>query len=188
MDDGVATINSQNHNVARFTIFNKDNIFLKNDFSQLNRFLNKKLPNSEKKIALIVGTKAIEEKILSKEDYFRFINCSIEFANNLEIYYWPHRGESRQTIEYVKNHANIKVVNPTLPIELVSLLIHANPEIIISMFSTALFSLKKIYPKASLTAIQMDDDCYLERKESIINMYKYFTKNTDIKIKKYDFH
>ena len=67
MDDGVATINSKNNNVPRFSIFNTKNIYLKNDFSQLSKFLNKKLIDSEKKIALVVGTKAIEEHILVKK-------------------------------------------------------------------------------------------------------------------------
>ena len=48
MDDGVATINSKNNNVPRFSIFNTKNIYLKNDFSQLSKFLNKKLIDSEK--------------------------------------------------------------------------------------------------------------------------------------------
>ena len=184
MDDGVATINSKNNNVPRFSIFNTKNIYLKNDFSQLSKFLNKKLIDSEKKIALVVGTKAIEEYILSEEDYFRFINFSIEHAENLEVYYWPHRGESTKTINHIKNHTKIRVVSADLPIEFVSIVTNARPEIIISMFSTALFSLNKIYPKASLIAIQMDNNCYLNRKESIMNMYKYFTNNTDIEIKK----
>ena len=75
------------------------------------------------------------------------------------------------------------MVSADLPIEFVSIVTNARPEIIISMFSTALFSLNKIYPKA-LIAIQMDNNCYLNRKESIMNMYKYFTNNTDIEIKK----
>ena len=184
MDDGVATINSKSNNVPRFSIFNTNNIYLKNDFSELSKFLNKKLLDSEKKIALIVGTKAIEEHILSEEDYFRFVNFSTDQTKNLEVYYWPHRGESSKTIEQINNHSKIKVISTNLPIELVSLVMNASPEIIISMFSTALFSLKKIYPKASLIAIQMDNNCYLKRKESIMNMYKYFTKNTDIEVKK----
>jgi hypothetical protein len=150
LDDGTSTLeifNKKNFtkNTKFFTIFQnnkKKKFYLKNNFFFLKKNI-KKIQRKEKSV-YILGTVLLVYKIISKRMFVNFIKLICARYKNYKIYYIPHRLE--KNFNFLIGN-NIELIRPALPIELQIISKESIPNIIISFYSTSLFSLKLIYNK-----------------------------------------
>ena len=178
LDDGVATINSSELSIPRFSIFNYHNNTTINSWRALRTLIKHRELVTEK-YSLIIGSKVVEEGIMSPNTYERFISHARTITSG-KMYYIPHRGENKNNLDSILKKYNIEIYSPRAPIEIVALLFNSAPEKIISMFSTALFSMQQIYKESLIFSIRIDDELFLKRKKQIINIYKKIEEANNI--------
>jgi hypothetical protein len=148
MDDGAKTIYLQNSFNDRnfynlFTMFNLKP--LKNQLIYINNFdyLKSKIKasfcyNNE---TVFIGSKLSEDYIISESEYLEILYKLAKKYKN--ITYIPHREESHKKLEKIFN-LGIKIRKMNLPIEFIGIE-ESIPKKVISFYSTALISLKRIY-------------------------------------------
>jgi hypothetical protein len=147
LDDGTSSLEiftkkNFKENTKFFTIFKnkKNKIYLKNNFFFLKKNI-KKIQRKEKSV-YILGTVLLVHKIISKRMLTNFIKLICARYKNHKIYYICHRLE--KNFNFLIGN-NIELIRPALPIELKIISKELIPDIIISFYSTSLFSLKLIY-------------------------------------------
>lgn len=175
LDDGVGTLNSKkaHKKYKRFSIFKgivKNTTH--NDFQFLSSIVAKK---NFSKVKIIVGAKLVEELIVEQKVYFKLIqkiidNLDLTKGSNRLIYI-PHREESEESLIDLSNKFNIEIIRLALPIELIGLECNLYPESISSVISTALFSMKLLYPNSSVFVCPINESDLLNRKAAIKNLY-----------------
>jgi hypothetical protein len=178
-DDGVATLvnEAENETFQRFTMFPEIvKCSVENDFSALKKMI---VPERKKNVAVIIGGKLAEEGIISKEYYQSLLSKMVKLLEKeqLEIVYVAHRGESQENLEKISKKWNMEVLRPNYPIELIALEFKVNPVFIVSVLSTALYSMNKIYDEANIYIYQPN---YLElkdRKYKIIKLFEAFKEH-----------
>ncbi|WP_151717006.1 polysialyltransferase family glycosyltransferase [Acinetobacter sp. TUM15071] len=179
LDDGAATLRAQFEMSKKekkvcnwFTFFNIDPLsgqkVIKHNFEKIKE-KNKKNINEGK---YFIGQPVSAMKGFSLEDYMR---CVREIANKCEsnefLYYIPHRVEN---LDLINNIPNIKVVKPTVPIEIYFLENKGSiPKEIYSCYSTALITLPVLFLGIKATAIK---NKYMIKNEMDF-MYTYFLMN-----------
>jgi hypothetical protein len=149
LDDGTSSLEVFNKKYLKkdtkfFTLFKnqKDNISIKNNFFFLRKIKQKN--QKKEKCVYILGTVLAVYKIISKKLLATFLRLICERYKNYKIYYVPHRLE--KNLNFLRGK-NIEIMRPSLPIELVIIFKEFIPKIIISFYSTSLFSLRLIYDK-----------------------------------------
>lgn len=185
LDDGVATINDsgKNYKYQRFTIFNCLQYKRNNEFQFLSSFNANSHINNLGSGSLIVGTKAVEEGILTKNVYHKFISDALKISREFshQILYIPHRGESDENIKEISAQG-LRVYRPKYPIELIGYELCIEVKSITSLFSTALYSMAIIYPSSKITAIELESNLILKRRQSIEQIYKHLNDSENISI------
>ena len=146
MDDGAKTIYIQNffnehYFYHLFTMFNlkplrKQFVYI-NNFEYLKSQLKDLNYSNE---VIFVGSKLSELNIVSEREYLDVLLILLNKYKNLV--YIPHREESLEKLKKISN-MGIKIEKTDLPIELIG--IKKVPKKVISFYSTALISLKRIY-------------------------------------------
>ncbi|ENX40932.1 polysialyltransferase family glycosyltransferase [Acinetobacter courvalinii] len=179
LDDGAATLRAQLEMSMKekkvcnwFTFFNIEPLrgqnVIKHNFEKIKE-KNKKYINKGK---YFIGQPVSAMKGFSLEDYMR---CVREIASRCEsnefLYYIPHRVEN---LDLINNIPNIKVVKPTVPIEIYFLENKGSiPKEIYSCYSTALITLPVLFLGIKATAVK---NKYMIKNE-IDFMYAYFLRN-----------
>ena len=123
-----------------------------------------------------LGQPFVESKVLSEKTYTDCFENSIKkhFIDN-SILYFPHRGENiENTPNNLKNKfQNLEIINNTLPLEKYFLENKIYPNIIISVTSTALFTLKILFPKAKVYYIKIPEkDIYSNQWNDLKLVYQ----------------
>ena len=119
----------------------------------------------------ILGGPLVETKLLIEDDYFRYLDLVMK--NNLNHFvYIPHRVEviSERMKSYISDTFEIR--KTCMPVETYFLEQNIQPAHVISFFTTAFFTLKKLYPESQYTYLYIPSDKILERKEQVENIYK----------------
>lgn len=132
----------------------------------------------------ILGQPFIESKILSQETYIKYFISSVKkyYYNNEMIEYFPHRAENiDNAVTNLKNKfENFSIIQNSIPLEKYFLENKIYPSIIIGFTSTALFTLKILFPRAEIFYIEVpQEDIFPDKKESMSSIYKIL-KNSDI--------
>lgn len=90
--------------------------------------------------------------------YLKFLEQVLSSITSREIIYIPHRLEDVSKIISILNKYNIKIEYPENVIELFFLIKGIYPTQIISFYSTALYSISKIYPDTEIFYIEIPAD------------------------------
>lgn len=178
LDDGVATLNSkENASFRRLTIFRTVE-GVHNDLKKCRDLIQSKPIFRE--VNIIVGSKLVEESICTKEVYYSILEAMAEDIGlqNTEIIYVPHRGESESNLTEILERFNFELVNNSLPIELIALEFDVQPIRVVSVLSTALYSMSLIYENAEFRVYPLNFDSIDSRREGIESLYRDMRKNT----------
>ncbi|MYL23700.1 hypothetical protein GLV89_07825 [Halomonas alkaliantarctica] len=120
----------------------------KNSLSVLKTTLDKPceyLVNTPKK-RLFLGQPFVDNKEISEKEYFDVVS-HFSFQSKSECWYLPHRSESKDTIDKLREIENLKVMTYTLPAEKVVGQHENSYSQIAGINSTALFTLHVLYPE-----------------------------------------
>lgn len=133
--------------IKLFTCFDipKTDRHITHNFSNMKK--EYKILNS-KNIVYFYGA-YLEIVEISKEKQIEFISQVIDFFEkmNLEIVYLPHRLESEEKINLIKNKLNLQIVRNEFPAEIQLLIDGFVPEYVASFGSSILITLPKIFPE-----------------------------------------
>jgi len=152
LDDGTGSLKVKNilpsKNTTLFTIFknlkiNKKIKYLENNFEKLKSM--KKKQKIDKKKIYIIGSASIEREFIRVDDFDIIINSILKKYKNKKIFYIPHRYES--PFKNLKNFKRIIIKKYNHPIELALIKEKQLPYEILGFYTTALFSLNKIFSR-----------------------------------------
>lgn len=141
--------------------------YLKNEF----HFLKTKNKNIDQDKIIIIGQPFLEAKLFSVEEFNGFlVDISNYFANHI-IEYIPHRWE--MNLEKLTFPKNITIQNHSVELPLELSLIQSNrlPSKIVSFYSSALITLKKILPM-DIEIISIDIRKFISN-EQIMEAYQF---------------
>jgi hypothetical protein len=181
---------SQPKKIVFFTMFKLDgairDICIFNQYSYLKSKICSKIENN---LAYFVGTQIVDKGIVSKNTY---LNSLKSIVNELKkevknVYYLPHRAESDFMMNEIQRILPIKKIN--VPLEF-AFLSNSSPKIIAGNFSSALFTLSRLYNKVEIRSYVFNENLILgskiETKQDIINIQDELCKDPFIKSFKLD--
>ncbi len=152
LDDGAKTLSIQ----SKFTDTKNYNLFTMYKMEALqnqNIFINtyKKVLTDKKELSikmdeiLFLGTKLSEVGIITEEYYINLIQNICNYYTDKDIVYIVHRGESQEKLNIIQKNKNITIKQLDYPIELYGLYEEEIPFKVSSFYSTAIFTMNKIY-------------------------------------------
>lgn len=170
LDDGVATLNSGTCRVyKRITIF-EGVLGIRNKLDNARLFIEQ--VDKSITVDVIVGGKLVEENICSSDTYEAILSQMIDdLQGNNKIVYVPHRGENLEKLKKLGEKYGFDVYLNELPIELIGFELKANIASIVSVLSTALFSMSLIYRDAFIKVYPLSSHAIYSRKSQIENIY-----------------
>lgn len=181
LDDGAATLRAQNEIeenkcvINWFTFFNINPIdnqkIYKHNFNSLKYMLK----NREVKLSYFIGQPYEKMINFSEEIYLSCLKeISKDYSKENPLIYIPHRIEDISILNEVEN---IYILYIDTPVEMFFVLDSIYiPERIYSCYSTALFSLKGIFPNTQVVAVKpkvhlgVIEDVYFNMKDLDINV------------------
>ena len=127
----------------------------------------------------LLGQNLTEANYMDDSTYVSYVKNIIQRYEG-EIIYMPHRSEiiSEELKALCNNKFKLQENNG--PIELMFLQKGDYPFRIISFFSSALFTLSRIFPDTSIEAIKIKSDDLLSRQDIVTTAYDFFN-NTPVK-------
>lgn len=102
-----------------------------------------------------LGGKYVDLDIIDIDDYCKSIKRALELTTGI-LYYIPHRNESDDILKMVSSIADISILKINKPVEMWFLTEGIHPKQIFSVYSTALFTTKKIFPDCEVYATSID--------------------------------
>jgi hypothetical protein len=178
LDEGINLLSfniNENYNFdfEFYTMFNisyKKKKVENNSFKYLKSLfnINKDLISNE---IAILGSPVADQDNLDKELYFDFISRIINNYSDKKISFFPHRNESLYKNKDILLKNNIKIIKPDYPIEIFFLKEKTMPSLIIGFYSTALFSLTRIFHKNNLVCKNFFYDLDLIKNDKTKNSY-----------------
>lgn len=181
LDDGAATVRAQAEMIAGkreiknwFTFFNlkplKGQVITKHRFD----FLNKLVSDKDYDGSYFIGQPVEIMKGINKDEYIRVIKKIAEsHSEEKPLIYIPHRVED---CEFLECYKNIKILRLDLPIELYFIKYNDKlPMEVYSFYSTALVSLKSLFPEISASAIKISTE--KSNYHQLDDVYEYLIDN-----------
>jgi hypothetical protein len=133
----------------------------------------------------LLGQNIVENGIIQEEVYLRYLQKILEKFEG-KIIYKPHRSEKITDNYYklINEHFSIDENISQGPIETSLIDNHVYPAVIISFFSSALFSLDKIFDEALIYAVKINTNDLINVDNNLMKVIDEcydFLKNTGIK-------
>lgn len=182
LDDGAKTISIQNNfddenYYDLFTMYTLEpkigqNIY-ENHFLRLQKRRKDDLTYDEDTI-MFLGAKLNEEGIITQEYYLELMDKIAFRYSDFKILYVPHRGDSKEKIAKIAKIKNISILNYQHPIEFYGIYEKSIPRKVFSFYSTALWSMSKMYKEVSVTAFKFDYKGS-KHQENIDKVYDYYS-------------
>lgn len=172
LDDGVATLSNHeiNKKYTRFTMFSK---YVKqskpNDFKYLSELFSR-VSDCDKK-DILIGAKFVDVGICSRDTYSKALLSMLGEKSKETFLYVPHRDESEQEVNFIRDELGFQILRLELPIELILIEKGIYPKSISHVLSTAVFSMRYIYD-APINTVRISSEKLIERKTAIEGMYK----------------
>ena len=149
---------------------------IQNQFSFMKQFVANKRRESE--LVYFIGQSLYSEKIVEKQVYLDYLESTKRYliAQNKKIIYIPHRREENlEDLNHLRDDSfSIQRLPTSVEVHLLGL--DVLPGGIYSFYSTALFSIHKIFG-IDATAVFIDNDFVKIYKEDINNAYDVFKKS-----------
>jgi hypothetical protein len=174
------------NNLNFFTVYNLDQYkneqIVKHDFSYICSLLikNTKINN----IVYVLGQPLVEIVGVEQHVYNTYLKNIFEYYSSYKILFTPHRLEivHEEIKIYISEQENIELFVPTEPIEFYFLNNSIYPLEVASFITSALFNIRKLFPKTKTRAFEIDLAKLDEHHKSGISLiYKHF-RNEDIEI------
>jgi len=188
LDDGSASLVIQDsftdsHSFDYFTMFEmvafKNQSIITHNFEYFHTQLGiDVIP--KKSTVVILGNKFYEAGMLSREDSEYLLKKIMDDLGNEDVLYVAHRGESKEKLYSIQKEHKLDVVQYDFPIELYALYKKELPKQVVSLFSTALFSLSKIYPDLKVTAYKMNTNKLLDHSKNYKELYDVYADYIEI--------
>ena len=143
-----------------FTLFDlksyKNEQIIQHDLSYIRELFFKKSIDDNR--VYILGQPLTRAIAMPVNQYIHYLKSIFNYYKDREIYYIPHRVEpiSEELIELVSEYQNVKLVKLEESIEFYFMNNNLYPTDVASFITSALFNLKKIYPKSNQTAFEID--------------------------------
>ena len=171
------------HTLNYFTVFRlpaKENVeILHNDYSYLKKEYSIKDFEKDKKIVYFLGQPLVENSLITKENYSKYMQEVIQYFKGNKIIYIPHRSEIfTDKIDSFVNE-NFVIQQSTIPVELLFLEDKVAPSIVSSFVSTALFTMEEIFhEKTEVISFKVEESDFLKDTEIYSTYYKYLEKTS----------
>jgi hypothetical protein len=171
--------------IKLFTCFDipKEDKHILHDFSNIKKEYE---VSESKKIVYFYGA-YLEIVGISKDKQVQFLEQVVDFfkKSDLEIIYLPHRLDSKDKLNLIKNKLNLKIIKNEFPAEIQLLVDGFIPEYIASFGSSILVTLPKIFPEiknvyAFFPNSSLIPDMYLSDWEEMKLNYKNNMKVIDL--------
>jgi len=180
LDDGVATLNSELcDEFSRFSVFDHGGSQC-NKFTHIASIIKEKM--TQRRVNLIVGSKFVEVGICSMEDYLASLESMLSHIKCEEVIYIPHRGESKENILLYGRKFGFKVLDNKMPIELFGLEYGCQLNKVISIASTALFTMPLIYEGTKFYSFVINEKKLMKRRSAILNLYKKISAISKVEV------
>lgn len=166
VDDGVGTFLSQADMLKRknpsdiFTMLSVDPLPSQMVYRHTFENFKKRIVIERSGGVYFIGQKLVEAGFCSIDKYVALVEKAQLLKAVDVLLYVPHRGESEETLEKIRKLNNVRVVNVDGCIELYFSRIRTTPAVVMSFFSTALFTLPLMYPSAKYVSIFSNDVNY----------------------------
>ncbi len=160
----------------------KGDVLVENNFSWL-KTKKTNLPIESKFV--FVGSHLVDRKLMHKMDYLNSIQsiCNRALSEGFEMVYVHHRGESKEMREAIANICTTMDFNA--PLEFVYLN-QSRPKVLGGHFSSALFTMSRIYPETEVRAYLLPDDTLLgtayEPKEYVLEVQQALRQDGFVKV------
>lgn len=126
-----------------------------------------------------LGQHIVQRKLMDDATYVKYIQKIIKHYNKIIIYI-PHRTETISDELNALFNDRFILQPSTAPVEIAFLLNNTYPKHIASFYTSALFTLDKIFGDAQIDSIYINPDDLLKQDNVIVGSYK-FLENTEIK-------
>lgn len=155
----------------------RDEIIVKNEFKSLKSKF--KLSQNYSNKVYILG-QPIYKKEISEEDFLIHLTKILESYSDKEMIYLKHRYET--PTEEIKNLLalkNVTIEQNEYPIELEFLIRREYPMHITGFFSTAIYTLSRMFGEADAKAFYLEKELFFnkERSEVVDNYYDFFIQS-----------
>jgi len=188
LDDGSSTIRANNSfsrdrffdwfTIYELTALPKQSI-VQHDFPYIRGKIKQKVLDKSNK-TIIIGDKFYEAGLLSQKDSNKILEKLMDRLEGEDVIYMAHRGESIEKLESIRKKYDIDVIKNDFPIELYGLYAEKLPKRVVSFFSTALYSLKKIYPEIEVKLYRIDTTMFTDHVKAYDNAYKAYEPYMEI--------
>jgi len=155
----------------------KDEIIILNEFKNLKKKF--KLTKNYDDTVYLLG-QPIYNKEIREEEFLVHLSKILEFYNGKNIVYLKHRYETpTKNIKELLNKNSVDIIQNEYPIELEFLIRGEYPTNITGFFSTAIYTLSKMFSEADSKAFYIDKNLFFksERADVVENYYEFFTKS-----------
>lgn len=165
--------------VNLFTCFNinpvGDQLVIQHSFEYLKNAFSHQQSKTVDKVYLLGGN-FIESQYLSKESYLRLLGEIARYYYPLKVIYLPHRREMLENLAEIGSIPGISIERFENPVEVEFLFRGSYPIYIALTVSTALFSMKKIFPETIIKVFKLNTNevnpLYRERIKEIYSYYQ----------------
>lgn len=199
LDDGAATINiirdfqskglvneSTSMTPRLYTIFGSDALkiksngaIIKNNLKILARSRRSDQTIAEGK-AIFIGQWLSEQGVIDVGCEVALLDKARKYFCNWEIKYISHRHESSRKLSEISDFYHVYSYNNSIERQLLEE--KQVPNLVISWYSTALFTLRELFPEARIVAIELPQSTIsIHQRESIGNVYSAL-KSSNIEV------
>jgi hypothetical protein len=157
-------------------------LIIKHDFLFCKNLINNSSSNKNKNgVVYFLGQAFAEKQYFEFSYYINLVRKIRKYYKDKSFIYVPHRAESRENICKIKNISDITIEQFSHPCELEFAIKNIRPHYISSFCSTALYTLRMIYPDASITSFKIPArEINPMFRERIQSFYEYFEKYVNV--------
>jgi len=188
LDDGAKSLIIQkkftdDYNLNFFSFYDlkpfKNQMIYQNDFKKLKETIS--FNNSENEI-LLLGSKLSEISIIEEGYYIDLIKQIANYFENEILVYIPHRGENINKLEKIaKEIKNIKIKHIDYPVEFYGINENVKLKMVVSFYSTALYTMSKIYNcEAVAFKFNYDNSVHKSNIDEVYDFYKQYMKVVEL--------
>ena len=119
-----------------------------------------------------LGSPIVEDRIVNKEYYFDRIVASLKKINERnKITYFPHRREKKDKLQEIRARFGFHIKITNLPIELYVIQNKVRPKMVISFYSTALYTLNRILTDTNIYYVSIEKSKLLNKTQGVEKVY-----------------
>lgn len=186
LDDGMATLLAQRSMKAGgakdlFTFFNIEPLPGQEVIMHGFEGLKKKIGYSRGNEAYFIGQPLVDYGYLNVDEYCACVKDAVRKVCGGDLYYVPHRHESEAMQSRISGIDGVSLREVATPIELYFISSGIYPRFIFSFSSTALVSIKLIYPDCTSISYFIDYKNYSPRTH-IEDIYCFFEEEAGIEV------